>query len=32
MRFTDERMTNELVPIVLREGEELSTRLGYPAE
>jgi DNA-binding IclR family transcriptional regulator len=32
MRFTDERIAKELVPIVLREGEDLSTRLGYPSE
>ncbi len=32
MRFTDERIANELVPIVVREGEDLSTRLGYPSE
>jgi IclR family transcriptional regulator, KDG regulon repressor len=32
MRFTDERMDKELVPIVVREGEDLSTRLGYPSE
>jgi len=32
MRFTDERIAKELVPIVVREGEELSTRLGYPLD
>jgi DNA-binding IclR family transcriptional regulator len=32
MRFTDERMAEELIPIVMREGEQLSTRLGYPTE
>ena len=32
MRFTDDRIAQELVPIVLREGEDLSTRLGYPSE
>ncbi|MBN2426763.1 MAG: IclR family transcriptional regulator [Deltaproteobacteria bacterium] len=32
MRFTDERMEKELVPIVVREGKDLSTRLGYPTD
>ena len=32
MRFTDERIAKELMPIVLREGEDLSARLGYPSD
>lgn len=29
MRFTDERIDNELIPLVKRAGEEISTKLGY---
>lgn len=29
MRLTNERIENELVPLVLKSAEELSTRLGY---
>ncbi len=29
MRFTDERIEKELVPLVLKAGEDLSTRLGF---
>ena len=29
MRLNDERIKNELIPLVTSSGEELSTRLGY---
>jgi DNA-binding IclR family transcriptional regulator len=29
MRFTDERMEKELIPLVTRAGEEISSKLGY---
>src|SRR5512146_1435832 len=29
MRFTDERMDKELIPLVKRAGEEISTKLGF---
>jgi IclR family transcriptional regulator, KDG regulon repressor len=29
MRFSDERIEQELAPLVIRAGEDLSTRLGY---
>lgn len=29
MRFTDERMEKELIPLVKRAGEEISTKLGF---
>lgn len=29
MRFSDERLEKELVPLAIQAGEELSTRLGY---
>lgn len=29
MRFTDERIEQELIPLVKRAGEEISTKLGY---
>ncbi|UFS71526.1 IclR family transcriptional regulator [Geomonas sp. RF6] len=29
MRFTDERMEKELIPLVMRAGEEISQKLGY---
>ena len=29
MRFTDERLEKELIPLVLRASEEISTKLGY---
>jgi IclR family transcriptional regulator, KDG regulon repressor len=29
MRFTDERMEKELIPLVMRSGEEISRNLGY---
>ena len=29
MRFTDERMDKELIPLVKRAAEEISTKLGY---
>ena len=29
MRFSDERIEKELVPLVLKAGEDLSTRLGF---
>jgi DNA-binding IclR family transcriptional regulator len=29
MRFTDERIDNELIPLVKRAGDEISTKLGY---
>ena len=29
MRFPDERIENELIPLVLKAGEDLSTRLGF---
>jgi len=29
MRLTDERLEKELIPLAVRAGEELSTRLGY---
>jgi IclR family transcriptional regulator, KDG regulon repressor len=29
MRFTDDRMENELIPLVQRAAEEISTKLGY---
>lgn len=29
MRFTDERIEKELIPLVKRAGEEISTKLGY---
>jgi len=29
MRFTDERMEKELIPLVKKAGEEISTKLGY---
>lgn len=29
MRFTDERVEKELIPLVVRAGEEISTKLGY---
>lgn len=32
MRFTEKRIDEELVPIVVREGRYLSTRLGYPLD
>ena len=32
MRFPEERIVNELAPIIIKEGETLSIRLGYPAE
>jgi DNA-binding IclR family transcriptional regulator len=31
MRFTDERITRELTPLVVDAAENLSTRLGYRA-
>lgn len=30
MRFSDERIEKELIPLALRAGADLSTRLGYP--
>ncbi|HEX9777597.1 MAG TPA: IclR family transcriptional regulator [Geopsychrobacteraceae bacterium] len=30
MRFSDERIEKELIPLALRAGSDLSTRLGYP--
>ena len=30
MRFSDERMEKELIPLVQRAAEEISTKLGYP--
>ena len=29
MRFTDERMENELIPLVKKAGDDISTKLGY---
>ena len=29
MRFTDERLEKELIPLVMRSGEEISHKLGY---
>lgn len=29
MRFTDERLEKELIPLVIRSGEEISHKLGY---
>jgi DNA-binding IclR family transcriptional regulator len=29
MRFSDERMEKELIPLVLKAGEEISSKLGY---
>jgi len=29
MRFTDERLQKELIPLVIRSGEEISHKLGY---
>jgi DNA-binding IclR family transcriptional regulator len=29
MRFSDDRMDNELIPLVKRAGEEISTKLGF---
>ena len=29
MRFTDERLEKELIPQVMRSGEEISHKLGY---
>ncbi|BCG45913.1 Transcriptional regulator, IclR family [Citrifermentans bremense] len=29
MRFTDERLEKELIPLVIRSGEEISQKLGY---
>lgn len=31
MRLDDARMEETLIPLILRSGEELSTRLGYPS-
>jgi hypothetical protein len=30
MRISNERAESELIPLVLKASEELSTRLGYP--
>lgn len=30
MRFSDERIEKELIPLAIRAGADLSTRLGYP--
>ncbi|NLC71410.1 MAG: IclR family transcriptional regulator [Desulfuromonadaceae bacterium] len=32
MRFPEERIVEELAPLIIKEGETLSVRLGYPAE
>jgi DNA-binding IclR family transcriptional regulator len=29
MRFSDERMQKELIPMVVKAGEEISSKLGY---
>jgi hypothetical protein len=29
MRFTDERIEKELIPLVIKAGDDLSTRLGF---
>jgi hypothetical protein len=29
MRFSDERLEKELIPLVLKAGEEISSKLGY---
>jgi DNA-binding IclR family transcriptional regulator len=29
MRFTDERLEKELIPLAVRAGEEISRKLGY---
>jgi DNA-binding IclR family transcriptional regulator len=29
MRFSDERIKNELIPLVLKAGEEISAKLGF---
>jgi hypothetical protein len=29
MRFSDERLEKELIPLVVKAGEEISTKLGF---